>query len=327
MKTTKTPGAGVLLAMAVAGLFAQSVLAQSFPARPLRMVVPFPPGGGADVSGRALSGRMSEGLGQPVVVENRPGASGRIGARAVLQSPADGYTLLLTSAGAVIVAPHLEKLDFDPIKDFAPVAPVGTANLAIAVRGSGPIRSLADLVKLSQQTQGGIFYSVSSLGTMPHLAAELFGTVSKTDWKPVSYKGAGPAAAAVIGGEVPATLVDLTTLVPHHAGGRLRILAVTSVKRSPAVPDVPTVAESGFPGYSADAWVGLFVPAATPADIVNRLNAEVARAMATPEVSKALMQTGTDPVSSSAEQFRRKIAEEYDKWGKVIRSANIKLEP
>ncbi len=320
----------LLRASMVFGVLLGSVLApaygQGYPNKPIHLVVPFAPGGGTDISARAISGELGRGLGQPVLVENRPGASSHLGSKAVAQAPADGYTLLLTSIGTVVVSPHVQKLDYDPVKELAPVAQVGASNLAIGVNAATPIRSVADLVKFSKDTPQGIFYSVSALGTMPHLAAELFKAVTGTNWNPVNYKGAGPAGAALVSGEVPATLIDLTTLLPHLAGGRIRVIAVTSAKRSFAAPQIPTVAESGYPGYVADAWVGIFAPAATPADIVNKLNAEINRAMNTPDVTKTLAKTGTEPANMTAEQFRRQVAEDYAKWGKVIRGANIKLE-
>jgi tripartite-type tricarboxylate transporter receptor subunit TctC len=315
--------AGTCAGLLIAGAPA---LGQGYPSKPVRIIVPFAPGGGTDVAARALSTRLGEGLGQPVLVENRPGANSHLGSRSVVQSPADGYTLLLTAVGTIAVSPHLQKLEYDPVTDLAPVALVGFANLAIAVNASMPIQSLADLVKYSNQAPKGIFYSVSALGTMPHLAAELFKVAAKTNWSPVVYKGAGPAAAALAAGEVPASLIDVTSLLPHSASGRIRILAVTGAKRAVSAPQVPTVAESGYPGYAADAWVAIFAPAATPADIIARLNTEIGRTLSLADVQKIFLQTGTETATMSPDELRRYVADQYQKWGKVIRDANIKLE-
>jgi tripartite-type tricarboxylate transporter receptor subunit TctC len=306
--------------------FAHTAVAQTYPTRPVRMIVPFAPGGGADIAARALTPKLAELLGQPVLVENRAGANSHIGSEAVARSAPDGYTILLCAVGTVATSPHLQKLNYDPVKDLAPVAMVGGAGLAIAVNTSVSVQNVQELVKYASQSPGGIFYGVSALGTLPHLAGELFKLSAKMNWNHVVYKGAGPAAIALAGGEIPAALIDVSALAPHVSGGKVRILAITSSARMMTAPQTPTVAEAGFPGYAADAWVGIFAPAATPAAIVTRLNGDIGRAMEQPEVRKALLATGTEPTVMSVEQFRRQVTEDHRKWGEVIRRGNIKVE-
>jgi tripartite-type tricarboxylate transporter receptor subunit TctC len=314
------------IAAAILALGSAHAVAQTYPTKPVRMIVPFAPGGGADIAARAITPKLGEFLGQNVVVENRAGGNSHIGSRAAAQAAPDGYTILLTSVGTVATTPHLEKLDYDPIKELAPVALVGDAGLGIAVSTSIPVNSLTELVKYANSQPKGIFYSVSALGTMPHLAAELFKIRSGINWAPVVYKGAGPAATALAAGEVPASSIDVGALAPIVKTGKARILAVTGSERAWTTPDVPTAAEAGFPGYAADAWIGIFAPAATPAPIVARLNAEINKSLKTPETLKGMRNTGTEPRPVSVEDFRKQVQDDYRKWGEVIRKANIKLE-
>lgn len=299
---------------------------QSYPTKPIRLIVPFAPGGGTDISARAISPRLGENMGQPVLVENRAGNSSHIGSQMVAQSAPDGYTILLTAVGTVATTPHLSKLDYDPLVDLAPIAYLGSAGLGIAVNAAIPVQNLVELVRYANQSSKGIFYSVSALGTMPHLAGELFKIAGKVNWTHVVYKGAGPAALAVVAGEVPASLVDLSALSPQANAGKVRILAVTGSVRSQVAPNVPTVAEAGFPGYAADAWTGIFGPGTLPAPLVGRLHVEINRVMETAEVRATFMKTGTEPRSLSNEQFRKLVLEDNRKWGQVIRNGNIKVE-
>ncbi|MFM9972059.1 MAG: Bug family tripartite tricarboxylate transporter substrate binding protein [Burkholderiales bacterium] len=314
------------LVSAVAALATSFAYAQSYPNKPIRLVVPFAPGGGTDISARAISPKLGEYLGQPVLVENRAGNSSHIGSQLVAQAAPDGYTILLTAVGTVATSPHLQKLDYDPLTDLAPIAFLGSAGLGIAVTASLPPQNLQELVRYANQTPKGIFYSVSALGTLPHLAGELFKIAGKINWNHIVYKGAGPAAVAVVAGEVPASLVDLSALSPQANAGKVRILGVTGSVRSQVAPQVPTIAEAGFPGYAADAWTGIFGPGTLPAPLVARLHAEISRVMETPEVKTTFLKTGTEPRTMSNEQFRKLVAEDNRKWGQVIRNGNIKVE-
>ncbi|MSQ50441.1 MAG: tripartite tricarboxylate transporter substrate binding protein [Betaproteobacteria bacterium] len=318
--------AALFAATVAIAIGAPPVLGQSYPSKPIRLIIPFAPGGGLDIAGRALSPKLGEYLGQPVLVENRAGNSSHIGSQMVAQAAPDGYTILLTAVGTLATSPHLQKLDYDPLTDLAPIVFVGSAGLGIAVNASIPVQNILELVRYANQTPKGIFYSVSALGTMPHLAGELFKIAAKVNWNHVVYKGAGPAALAVVAGEVPASLVDLTALSPQANAGKIRILAVTGSARSLVAQQVPTVAEAGFPGYAADAWTGIFGPGAMPGPLVARLHAEINRVMETPEVRTTFLKTGTEPRSITNEQFRRLVLEDNRKWGQVIRSGNIKVE-
>jgi tripartite-type tricarboxylate transporter receptor subunit TctC len=316
----------IAAALITAVCAAQSSMAQTYPTKPVHMIVPFAPGGGADIAARAITPKLSEFLGQSVVVENRAGGNSHIGSRAVAKSAPDGYTILLCAVGTVATTPHLDKLDYDPLKELAPVALVGDAGLGIAVNASVPVNSLTELVKYANAQPKGIFYSVSALGTMPHLAAELFKIRSGINWSQVVYKGAGPAATALVAGDVPAASIDIGALMPHAKSGKVKILAVTGSRRAWTAPEIPTAAEAGFPGYAADAWIGIFAPAATPAPIVTRLNADINRSLESPETRKGMQATGTEPRPVSVEEFRRQVAEDHRKWGEVIRKGNIKVE-
>jgi tripartite-type tricarboxylate transporter receptor subunit TctC len=273
-----------------------------------------------------MTPRLGELLGQQVLVENRAGNSSHIGSQAVAQAAPDGYTMLLTAVGTMATSPHLQKLDYDPLVDLIPVAFVGSAGLGIAVNAGLPVQNLADLVRYANQQPKGLFYSVSALGTMPHLAGELFKIAAKINWSHIVYKGAGPAAVAVVAGEVPASLVDLSALMPQANAGKVRILAVTGSVRSQVAPTVPTVAEAGFAGYAADAWTGFFGPAALPAAIVTRWNTEVNRTIETPEVKAMFLKGGNEPRAMTVDQFRKQVIDDNRKWGQVIRNGNIKVE-
>ena len=318
--------ATLFAAVVAIAIGATAALGQSYPTKPIRLIIPFAPGGGLDIAGRAISPKLGEYLGQPVLVENRAGNSSHIGGQMVAQAAPDGYTILMTAVGTLATSPHLQKLDYDPLTDLAPIAFVGLAGLGIAVNVALPVQNLVELVRYANQTPKGIFYSVSGLGTMPHLAGELFKIAGKVSWNHVVYKGAGPAALAVVAGEVPASLVDLTALSPQANAGKIRILGVTGSVRSLVAPQVPTVAEAGFPGYAADSWTGIFGPGPLPAPLVARLHAEVNRVMETPEIKTTFMKTGTEPRSISNEQFRKLVLDDNRKWGQVIRSGNIKVE-
>ena len=318
--------ATLFAAVVAIAIGAPAALGQSYPAKPIRLIIPFAPGGGLDIAGRAISPKLGEYLGQPVLVENRAGNSSHIGGQMVAQAAPDGYTILMTAVGTLATSPHLQKLDYDPLTDLVPIAFVGSAGLGIAVNAAIPAQNLVELVRYANQTPKGIFYSVSALGTMPHLAGELFKIAGKVNWNHVVYKGAGPAALAVVAGEVPASLVDLSALSPQANAGKIRILGVTGSVRSLVALQVPTVAEAGFPGYAADAWTGIFGPGPLPAPLVARLHAEVNRVMETPEIKTTFMKTGTEPRSISNEQFRKLVLDDNRKWGQVIRSGNIKVE-
>jgi len=299
--------------------------AQQYPSQPIRIIVPYPPGGSADFTARTVGVKISEGIGQPVVVENRSGAAGQVGIQAVVRSPADGYTLLTTPNGAVSISGHFQKLPYDPAKDLAPVAMLAWVPIGIAVNAAVPIHNLNDFIGFSKGKPDGVSYSVSGVGTHMHLAGELLKSMTGANLVAVPYRGTAPAATAVLSGEVPASISDLTTLLPHATSGRIRILALVNSARTTTAPDLPTVAESGVPGYGADSWIGMFAPAGTPPHIIARLNAEVARSLALPEVRQALGKAGLEPAPMKSDDMGRFVLDEIKKWGKVIKDGNIKI--
>ena len=300
--------------------------AQQYPGQPIRIIVPYPPGGSSDLAVRTVGVKVSESLGQPVVVENRSGAAGQVGIQAVVRSHADGYTLLATPNGPVFISGHLQKLPFDPAKDLVPVAMLAWVPIAIAVHAAVPIHSLNDFIEFSKRKADGVSYSVSGVGTLMQLAGELLKSMTGANLVAVPYKGAAPAATAILSGEVPAGISDLVTLLPHARSGRIRILAVASSTRTTTAPDLPTVAESGVPGYGADGWIGMFAPAGTPPNIIARLNAEVARSLALPEVRLTLGKAGLEPAPMKSDDMGRFVLDEIKKWGKVIKDANIRID-
>src|SRR3990167_5369179 len=279
--------------------------AQQYPGQPIRIIVPYPPGGSSDLAVRTVGAKISESLGQPVVVENRSGAAGQVGIQVVVRSPADGYTLVATPNGPVSISAHLQKLPYDPAKDLVPVAMLAWVPIGIAVNSAVPVHNLKDFIGFSKGKPDGVSYSVSGVGTLMQLAGELMKSMTGANLVAVPYKGAAPAATAILSGEVPAGISDLTTLLPHARSGRIRILAVASSTRTTTAPDLPTVAESGVPGYGADGWIGMFAPAGTPPNIIARLNAEVARSLALPEVRQALGKAGLEPAPMRSEDMGR----------------------
>ena len=297
-----------------------------YPAKPIRMIVTYPPGGGADTMARIIAPKLSERLGQQVVVENKAGASGQIGADLVAKSPADGYTILL-DATAYSVNPSLyPKLPYDPIKDFAPITIlVRVPNILVVTPGFAP-KSVQELVALAKSKPGQLSYASSGNGSAQHLAAELFKVGAGVDIVHIPYKGGAPAIADVMGGQVPMFFGNMSSALPHVKSGRVRALAVTGGKRSANVPDLPTIAESGVPGYEVYEWNGVFAPAGTPAAIVNRLQAEIARIMHLPEVSEKLAALGAEAVANTPQEAAAFVKAEIAKWTMVVKQANIKAE-
>ncbi len=300
--------------------------AQPYPNRPIHLVVGFPPGGINDIVARIVGQTMSESLGQAIIVENRGGAGGTIGADWVSKATADGYTLLLGSVSNLAMAPSLyASLPYDPTKDFTPVGLVAAAPNIMVVHPDFPVHSVKDLIELAKQKPGTINYASAGIGTSNHLTVELLKVMADIDIVHVPYRGDGPAIAAVLAGQVPMQFPTLPVALPYIKSGKLRAVAVSSSTRSPLLPEVPTVAESGgLPEFAVSIWVGIVAPPGTPKEIVDRLNVEIRKAVALPDIREHLEALGADPASDTPEQFSAYIAAETAQWLKVARAAKIR---
>jgi len=316
--------ATLLLAACSFTAFAQS--ASDYPGAPVRIVVPFQAGGLTDILARAIAQHASQRLGQPFVVENKPGASGNIGADTVAKSKPDGLTLLMGSIGTNAVNAHLfSRMPYDTLKDFAPISLVASGTLMLVTNPAVPATDMRSLLAYARANPGKLTYASGGAGASQHLAGELLKTMAHVDIVHVPYKGVVQGVTDVVAGQVNMTF-DLATVEPHIRAGKLRPIAVANARRSSAYPDVPTIAESGVPGYEVSAWYGLFAPAGTPPAIVQRLQAEVVSALKDPALLQRLSTLGAEPVGSTPEELSRFVRSEYDKWGKVVRQAGIRLD-
>ena len=310
----------------VAGL-SFSALAQQYPAKPLRMVVPFPAGGPTDIVGRTIGQKLNDTLGQPIIIDNRAGAGGVIGTEHVAKSPPDGYTLLLGSISGLAVAMSLyPNRGYDSLRDFAPVTQAVTVTNILVVHPSLPVKNVRDLLALARAKPGALNYASSGSGTVTHLAGELFKTLGRVNIVHVPFKGGAPALTALMSGEVQMSYENSLIVVPHIKAGKLHALAVTGVQRSKLMPELPTIAEGGLPGYAASGWYGFVVPAAVPKEIVGRLNADIARILRMPDVVERLSGQGAQPVGGTAEQFGAFIRSEIEKWTGLVKTANMKAD-
>ena len=304
--------------------FVSPVAAQQYPSKPVRIVVPFAPGGGVDLTARVLAQRLTERVGQSFIVENRTGASGIIGMEYVAKAAPDGYTLIVGSQTTQAVVPAMYgKLNYDTTRDFVGVTEIAVSPLLVVVHPSLPVKSVKDLIALARARPGQLTFGAASGGT-PHMAGELFKLVARVDMLFVPYKGEGPAIADAMGGQISMVFSNLPVALPQAQGGRLRALAVTSLKRVSTAPDIPTAAESGLPGYEANTWFGLFAPAATPRDIVMKLNADAAAALNVAEVRERMAGQGLFVVANTPEQFAEFLKTEIPRWAKVVKDAGIK---
>ena len=314
----------VLLAFAVI-VVALPVHAQNYPVRPVRMIVPFSPGGATDVPARILAQRLSEAFGHQIVIDNRPGAGAVLGTDAVAKAPPDGYTLLLTATTHVISASLYKKLPYDAIRDFAPVMLIGSGPNVLTVHPSLPAKNVRELISLAKARPGKIDYASSGNGSAQHLFGALFMSLADIRMMHIPYKGSAPATTDLIAGQVSVGFPGIALVLPHTKAGRLRALAVTSAERSKAMPDVPSIAEAGVPGYAATLWLGLLAPRGTPPQIVQKLFDEIAKLLRQPEVESAYLATGTDVTISNPEQFGLFVKAEYDKWAKVIKAVDAQV--
>lgn len=300
--------------------------AQTWPAKTVKIIVPFPAGGPTDVLTRFLSDKLGAQLGQPVIVENRPGAGGAIGADLVAKSPADGYTLVMATASTHSIGPYLGKVPYDPVKDFTPVVWVGNATNLMVVSNHVPASSVKELIELARRDPGKLNYATSGIGTISHLTSELFAAMAGIKLTHVPYKGTQQSIPDLMSGQVAILFDNIMTAQPNVKAGKVKALAISSPGRSPLVPDVPTVAESGLPGFQSVVWFGLLGPAGTPKPVVDRVNAEMNRALALPEIQARFAQMGFEPAGGSAADFAAVIARDAQKWSKVIQDAKVKPE-
>jgi tripartite-type tricarboxylate transporter receptor subunit TctC len=300
----------------------QIAQAQSWPNKPIRLVVPFSAGGNTDIVARLFAQELSKTLGQPVVVENKPGASGNIGADAVAKSPPDGYTLVMGTVGThAINASLYKKMPYDAIKDFAPVTLLASVPNVLVVPVSLPVKSVKELVAYGKANPGKLSFASSGVGTSIHLSGEMFRTTTGIDMTHIAYKGSAPAVTDLIAAQVQLMFDNLPTSLQYVKAGKLRALAVTTAKRIEALPDVPTMIESGFPGFETGSWFGVFAPAATPKDIIARLNTELLKIAQTPEMQQKLLQSGAEPVGKGSEEFTAYVRSETTKWAKVVKDS------
>jgi tripartite-type tricarboxylate transporter receptor subunit TctC len=300
--------------------------ALAYPAKPVKLLIGFPPGSAADVVARIVMPRLGERLGQQVIAENRPGAGSSIAAEAVVRSPADGYTLLLGSVANAINASLNKDLTFDFAKDLAPVAGVATLPNLLVVHPSLAARSVAELVAAAKASPDAILYGSSGNGTSPHLSGELFNLMAGVKLVHIPYKGSPQAVTDLLAGRVQVMFAPVSTVLPHIKAGKLRALASTGLQRTAAAPDLPTVSEAGLPGFETSIWFGLFAPAATPRDVIDRLARETARIVAAPDLRPQLAAQGVDPLQKTPEQLGEYLREETDKWGQVVRNSGARMD-
>ena len=317
-----------LLALAGLGITAHAQpAAADWPNKPIRWVVPFPPGGAMDAIARTLGEKAAKSLGQPFVIENKPGAGGNIGADFVAKQPGDGYTMMITSIGMATNKPLYGKLNYDPVKDFAPVSLLAVVPNVLVTNATQPdVKTARDVIAAARKAPGQLTYASAGNGTSIHLAGEVFTSLAKLDMLHVPYKGSGPAVSDLLGGQVNYMFDSITSARPHIESGKLRALGVTTAKRSSALPNVPTIAEAGLPGYEVSPWFAVFMPAATPKAIVTKLNAALLAAMKDPEVVKRFESIGAEPVGSTPDELAKHLARESERWTKLITERNIKLD-
>ena len=320
-----------LLACALASATLPAANAQapaaSWPSKPIRWVVPFPPGGAMDAIARTLGEKAGKTLGQPFVIENKPGAGGNIGADFVAKQPGDGYTLMITSIGMATNKPLYGKLSYDPIKDFAPVSLLAVVPNVLVTNATQPdVKTAQDVIAAARKTPGKLTYASAGNGTSIHLAGEVFTSLAQVDMLHVPYKGSGPAVSDLLGGQVNYMFDSITSARPHIESGKLRALGVTTAKRSKSLPNVPTLAEAGLPGYEVSPWFAVFMPAATPKDIVAKVNSALLEAMKDPDVVKRFETIGAEPVGSTPEEMAQHLARESERWTKLIQERGIKLD-
>jgi tripartite-type tricarboxylate transporter receptor subunit TctC len=314
--------AGVLLALSGS----VSLAAQPYPERPIRLVVPLSAGGSADIVGRVLAQKIGEKLGQQLVIDNRPGAGSIIGTEIAARAPADGYTLLLAGSSFTSAPSLHRKLPYDPLKDFAPITMPANAPGLLVAHPAVPARTVSDLIALARAKPGQINYASPGNGTAPHFAGALFNLMAKVDMAHIPYKGAGPAVTAVMAGESQLCFASMPSAITQVRQGRLRGIAVTGLKRSAAIPELPTVAESGLPGFESGSWQGLFAPAGTPVAVIRTLNQATVEVVHLPEVVTQLARDGSEPVGSTPDAFAKHVAAELAKWARVAKEARMHIE-
>ena len=326
-RTTSLPLLGVLVcALLCAGLPARSS-AQTFPSKTIRLIVTFPPGGSSDMAARIIAPKLAERLGQAVVIENRPGAGGGIGVDLVAKAPPDGHTIVMAPAGALTANINLYKnLPYDPVKDLAPVILIGTSPFVLAANAALPASTIREVIALARAKPGTLTYASGGNGTAMHLSGELLKSMSGTDIVHVPYKGTGPAVTAVIAGDTQLAVADVTSILPHVKSGRLKVLGLLSRERSTLAPEIPTLAETGLPGYDAIGWFALMAPAATPPAIIARLNAEVAALLQLSDVRERFLNAALEAQPGTPEDLARFIASETVKWARVIKEAGVKID-
>jgi tripartite-type tricarboxylate transporter receptor subunit TctC len=322
--TTRTIAALAGLALAV---LPQLALAQAYPAKPVRLVVPFPPGGSTDIVARIVAQKLGERLGQQVVVENRGGAGGTIGTEAVAKAAADGHTLVLATTSTHVVAPSVyAKIGYDPVKDFAPISLLAVTPYLLVVNPEVKVSSLKEFVGYVKVRPGKLNYASAGTGSTTHLAMEMLKSAAGLYIVHIPYNGNGPAGTAVIAGQVEVLFGSLPAVLPHAKSGRVRPLAVGTPKRSPSLPDVPTVAESGFAGFDASLWLAIMAPAGTPPAVIDRLHKEVLAAIAAPDASDALNKAGAEPITSTPAELAGMVKDGVEKYAKVVKQAGVKPE-
>jgi tripartite-type tricarboxylate transporter receptor subunit TctC len=314
------------LAIVLACTFATGAFAQAWPAKPIRLVVPFPAGGGTDIIAREVANKVAT-SGYTFVVDNKPGSGGNLGVDATAKSPADGYTLVLGQTSNLAINPTLfAKLPYDPVKDLTPVSLVASAPLVIVVAAESPYKTLADVVAAAKAKPGFLNYATSGNGTVAHLATESFQKAANVKLTHVPYKGAAQGATDLIGGQVQLYVSSIPTLIGHIKGGKMRAIAVTSAKRADDLPQVPTIAESGYKGFEAVTWFGIAGPANLPKEIVAKLNADINKALQAPDLQKKLGDQGADVAGSTPEQFAKLIRDDIARWGKIVKESGAKVD-
>jgi tripartite-type tricarboxylate transporter receptor subunit TctC len=327
MKNGFTRAIAQCCAVGLLALGANTALAQAYPSKPIRMVIPFPPGGGNDIIARFVGKKLSDRLGQPVVLDNKAGANGIVGLTAVMQAAPDGYTLGIAAAGPMAVNPALyDKLPYNPLTDFAPITNMVNYPLLLVTHPSVPAKNVQELVALAKSKPGTLFYASPGSGNSGHLAGELFNSLAKVNTVHVPYKGQGPATADLLAGQVQMLYSSIPSVLSMVQQGRLTALAIGSAKRLASLPNVPTIAESGVPGYEAYSWIGIVAPANTPREIILRLNREIVEILKEKDAVEELLRQGAIPVADSPEHFAAYMKDEIAKWGAVVKSANIKAD-